>query len=116
MPPLEWIEERVSGMQEVMERRTDRSALQLRALLGKIELEQTKGEIGQPYYVARISLDTLAPLATPPGQDGTAWVASCKSLYLDPEGEPTLWPWSAAHFHKVMRHPDFSDFEPVDAA
>ena len=57
-------------MQEVLERRTERSAMLLRALLGKIELDPTKGEIGRPYFVARTSLDTLALLAPPPGQDG----------------------------------------------
>src|SRR5690606_22509272 len=42
-PPLEWIEERLAGMQQVLERRTERSAMLLRALLGKIELEPTRG-------------------------------------------------------------------------
>jgi hypothetical protein len=68
-PPMEWIEERLAGMQEVLERRTDRSALLLRSLLGQIRLEPTQGHIGRAYYVARTSLDTLA-LLTPPGQDG----------------------------------------------
>ncbi len=68
-PPVEWVEERLAGVQEVLERRTERSALLLRALLGKIELEPAKGEIGRPYYVARTSLDTLALLTPPPGQD-----------------------------------------------
>jgi hypothetical protein len=69
-PPIEWIEERLAGMQEVLETRTERSALLLRTLLGKIELEPTKGEIGRPYYLARTSLDSLSLLARPPGQEG----------------------------------------------
>ncbi len=69
-PPVEWIEERLAGMQEVLEQRTDRSALLLRSLLGQIRLEPTQGEIGRPYYLARTSLDTLALLAPPPGQGG----------------------------------------------
>lgn len=68
-PPVEWIEERLAGMQEVLEQRTDRSALLLRSLLGQIRLEPTRGEIGRPDYVARTSLDTLALLAPPPGHD-----------------------------------------------
>jgi hypothetical protein len=36
-------------MQEVLERRTDRSALLLRSLLGQIRLEPAQGEIGRPY-------------------------------------------------------------------
>jgi cation diffusion facilitator CzcD-associated flavoprotein CzcO len=47
---------------------------------------------------------------------GTVWVTGCNSWYLDPEGTPTLWPWSAKRFHQVMRRPDFSDFELVDAS
>ena len=57
-------------MEEVLERRTDRSALLLRSLLGQICLEPTRGHIGRPYYVARTSLDTLALLAPPPDQHG----------------------------------------------
>jgi len=68
-PPVEWIEDRLARMQEVLERRTDRSALFLRSLLGKIRLEPAPGEIGRPYYVARTSLDALALLEPPPGQD-----------------------------------------------
>ncbi len=38
-PPPEWIKERVSTIQEVLERRVGKSALILRKLLGKIRLE-----------------------------------------------------------------------------
>jgi hypothetical protein len=38
-------------MQEVLERRTDRSALLLRSSLGQIRLEPTRGQIGRPYCV-----------------------------------------------------------------
>jgi site-specific DNA recombinase len=70
-PPVEWIEERLAGMQKVLERRTERSALLLRSLLGGIQLEPTCGEIGRPYYVARTSIDALALLEPPPGHDGS---------------------------------------------
>jgi cation diffusion facilitator CzcD-associated flavoprotein CzcO len=42
---------------------------------------------------------------------GTVWVTGCSSWYLDPDGVPTLWPWSAGRFHQVMRKPRFEDFE-----
>jgi len=45
---------------------------------------------------------------------GTLWVTGCKSWYIDPDGVPTLWPWSARRFHEVMRRPVFSDFELID--
>ncbi len=68
-PPAEWIQERLAGMQEVLERRTDGSPLLLYSLLGQIRLEPAQGEIGRPYYVARSSLDTLALLAPLASQD-----------------------------------------------
>jgi cation diffusion facilitator CzcD-associated flavoprotein CzcO len=46
----------------------------------------------------------------------TLWVTGCSSWYIDPDGVPTLWPWSARRFHELMTKPDFSDFEWVDAA
>ncbi len=46
----------------------------------------------------------------------TVWVTGCNSWYLDAQGTPTLWPWSARRFHQVMRHPRFADFEMIDAA
>ncbi len=48
-PPVEWIDERLAQIQEVLERRTERSTLLLRSILGKIQLEPTQGEIGRPY-------------------------------------------------------------------
>jgi hypothetical protein len=57
-------------MQEVFKRRTDRSALLLRSILGKIQLEPTQGEIGRPYYAARTSIDVLSLLEPPPSQEG----------------------------------------------
>ncbi len=45
---------------------------------------------------------------------GTVWVTGCTSWYLDPEGTPTLWPWSAKHFHDLMRHPVLEDFELIE--
>ncbi|MGI9431266.1 MAG: flavin-containing monooxygenase [Myxococcota bacterium] len=47
--------------------------------------------------------------------EGTVWVTGCNSWYLDPNGVPTLWPWSAKRFHQVMRHPEWTDFELIDA-
>ena len=46
----------------------------------------------------------------------TIWVTGCNSWYLDDEGTPTLWPWTASEFHRTMRTPDFADFELIDTA
>lgn len=69
-PPVEWIEERLSRFQEVLERRTEQSALLLREVLGTIRLEPKRGEVGRPYYLAQTSIDCIALLETPPGQEG----------------------------------------------
>ena len=45
----------------------------------------------------------------------TVWVTGCKSWYLDADGTPILWPWSAKRFHEELRHPDFADFELAGA-
>jgi hypothetical protein len=55
-PPIEWIAERVASIQEVLERRVEKSALTLRKLLGKIRLEPVKPDIGKPCLRATTSL------------------------------------------------------------
>ncbi|MBW2289772.1 MAG: NAD(P)/FAD-dependent oxidoreductase [Deltaproteobacteria bacterium] len=47
--------------------------------------------------------------------DGTVWTTGCSSWYLDEDGVPVTWPWSAARFHKEMRQPDFSDYDLVES-
>jgi hypothetical protein len=59
-PPIAWVTERLATLQEVLERRTERSALLLRKVLGPIRLEPVRGDIGKPYYRAQTSLDVLA--------------------------------------------------------
>jgi len=70
IPPLIWIQERVSVLQEVLERRTERSALLLRALLGKIRLDPVAREGGRAYYRAVSKLQVLALLDVQPGPEG----------------------------------------------
>ena len=66
-PPVEWIEECLSRVTEVLERRTEQSALLLRDILGRIRLEPQRGDVGRPYYLAQTSIDCIALLETPPG-------------------------------------------------
>ena len=68
VPSLAWIQKRVSALREVLEQRTESSALLLRRLLGKIVLEPVHPASGRPYYVASTSLDALV-LLEPPGPD-----------------------------------------------
>ena len=75
VPSLEWIQKRVSALREVLEQRTESSALLLRRLLGKIVLEPVHPASGHPYYVAKTSLDALVLLDPPdpdPGMDSGA--------------------------------------------
>ena len=41
----------------------------------------------------------------------TVWVTGCNSWYLDGDGVPNTWPWTASRFHKEMRKPQLGDFE-----
>ncbi len=65
-PPLPWVEERVAHLQEVLEKQTEKSALLLRHLLGKIKLEPVKPDIGRPYLKAVSQLQVLALYAKEP--------------------------------------------------
>lgn len=65
-PPIEWIQERITKLQSVLEHRTPRSALLLRDLLGPIRLVPVPVDLGRPYYRAVTSIDALAIIETPP--------------------------------------------------
>ena len=51
-PPVEWIDHRIKQIQNVLESKTEKSALVLRKLFGKITLTPTIPDIGKPYYQA----------------------------------------------------------------
>ncbi len=79
-PPLVWVQERVEVLQKILERRTERSALLLRALLGKIRLDPMAREGMRSYYRAVSNLQVLALLdvgSTPedpePGSNSLQW-------------------------------------------
>ena len=62
-PPIEWVQERLSQIQQLLEQNTGQSALALRKLLGSIKFEPTYPDIGKPYYVVKTSLNALAIVA-----------------------------------------------------
>ena len=89
-PPREWLSERMMTMQAVLERRTQRSALLLRKLLGPIRMEPVKPDIGRPYYRARSNLDVLAIVENDPdssdpefGSNSLQWWRRRESNPLD---------------------------------
>ena len=59
-PSTEWIEDRLSRFNELLELSTGESALALRKLLGPMKLEAQYPDIGKPYYVAHSSINALA--------------------------------------------------------
>jgi hypothetical protein len=65
-PPKEWIEERVSQIKEVLELKTEGSALLLRKLFGKIMAEPVETEDGLRYLKARTKLQCLSLLEKEP--------------------------------------------------
>ena len=78
-PPVEWVQQRVVQLQEILERIPDRSGVLLRNLLGPLRLVPTHGDIGRPYYTAHTSLNTLA-LLEEPGEYTTSSEAGSNSL------------------------------------
>ncbi len=65
-PPKEWIEDRVSRIKEVLEQKTERSALLLRKLFGKIVAEPVETKDGLRYLRAKTKLQCLALLEKEP--------------------------------------------------
>lgn len=51
-PPIEWIKERVANIKEILELKTEQSALLLRNLLGEIVLEPVRTDLEKPYLKA----------------------------------------------------------------
>jgi len=87
-PPPEWIKERITTLQEVLERRVGRSALILRKVLGKIVLEPVQPEIGKSYLRARCNLQALALIEIEPDS------GDCESgPPTDPEGGSNSLRW-----------------------
>jgi hypothetical protein len=73
-PPIEWIKDRLSNLQQTLEQRTARSAQVLRSLLGPIRLDLVTPDIGRPFYRAVTTLDALALKEEPPpaGAEGSS--------------------------------------------
>jgi hypothetical protein len=65
-PPVEWIRERMTNVQSLLEQCTARSAQMLCNLLGPIRLELQTPDIGRPFYRAVTTLDALALIEEPP--------------------------------------------------
>ena len=102
VPPLEWIQERLTKLKDILERNSERSALLLRKLLGPLRLEPARaGDNIRPFYKATTSLNTLAlvdPLIEGEGGDGGSNSLQWWSRW--DSNPPTVWKQRsfAAHF------------------
>jgi hypothetical protein len=93
LPPLIRVTERVATLQEVLERRTERSALLLRKLLSRIRLEPVKPDIGRPYLRAVSALQPLALLEmdpSPGSEDGSNPLRWWRRRESNPRPETSL--------------------------
>lgn len=43
------------------------------------------------------------------GLPRTIWVTGCQSWYLDPDGDPALWPYTWEQWVREMKQPDYND-------
>ena len=42
---------------------------------------------------------------------GSIWLTGCQSWYLDADGNPVTWPWTAQRFYSELKKPDFADYQ-----
>ena len=93
-PSRAWVEKRLAALRELLERRTEASALMLRRLLGRMVLDPVYPDQGNPYYVARTAIDVLVLLDSPgsdPGSDpGASSFGWWRSRVLH-SGPCTIW-------------------------
>ncbi|TGL55103.1 NAD(P)/FAD-dependent oxidoreductase [Leptospira kemamanensis] len=47
------------------------------------------------------------------GMVGTVWLGGCQSWYLDPDGDPAMWPYTWSRWEKEMKTPDYQDFRLI---
>ena len=75
-PPVEWIDHRIKQIQDVLESKTEKSALLLRKLFGKITLTPMIPDIGKPYYQVKSKFKSFALLENKPvlkQEKGSNW-------------------------------------------
>jgi cation diffusion facilitator CzcD-associated flavoprotein CzcO len=44
------------------------------------------------------------------GMGKTVWLGGCQSWYLDPDGDPAMWPYTWKQWKKEMETPNYKDF------
>ena len=105
-PPIEWVAERVRGLQDLLERETSRSALILPDVLGPVILKPMTPQIGKSYYQAETTLQIVDLLHDPEG--GSNWLRKWRRGELnrakrDDKGEGSR-SGGALRAHDLPRH------------
>ena len=70
-PPVEWIADRLTALQPVLEAAPTESALRLRRVLGAVRLVPVAPQVGKAYYQAEPTLQVLDLIEAPEG--GLHW-------------------------------------------
>ncbi len=69
VPPESWIRDRVGNLQDLLERKTEKSALLIRRLLGPIRLLPASTQSGRTYLRAETTLSVLPLIENEPASD-----------------------------------------------
>jgi DNA invertase Pin-like site-specific DNA recombinase len=72
-PPRAWIEDRIRNLNDLLNTRTEASALALRRLTGPVTLTPEKPEVGQPYFRVRCKFETLNLLVADGSSNLSQW-------------------------------------------
>ena len=70
-PPIEWIEAKLENAKALLQKNFAQSGEALRQFLGPITLKAIYPDIGNPYFVAKSSIDTTALLENTPSENDT---------------------------------------------
>ena len=84
-PPVEWVAERMSALQPVLEAEATGSALVLRRVLGPVRLVPVVPEVGRSYYQAETALQVLDLIEAPEG--GSNWLRWWRRWESNPRPE-----------------------------
>jgi hypothetical protein len=76
VPPESWIRDRVAKIQELLERKTDKSALLIRRLLGPIRLLPASTQSGHSYLRAETTLSVLPLIENEPASQASEAVSN----------------------------------------
>ncbi len=98
-PPVEWIEERLANLRELLGRQVARSGPVLRRLLGQIRLMPRHPDIGKPLYMAQTSIDAVALIERPSEPGGSKGGSNSLQWWSRGESNPRPGTVSRSRLH-----------------